>query len=134
MAIQLSVAVRNARLNAVETAIGASPYLQIRSGAAPASASSAATGTLLVEIPLPADWMADAASGSKGKAGTWTANAAAAGTAGHFRVVDSTKATCHIQGSVSADDGTGDLKLVNTNLAVNQPVTISGFSLTDANA
>ena len=36
MAIQFSVSVRNARLDAIETTVGASPKLQIRTGAAPA--------------------------------------------------------------------------------------------------
>lgn len=61
MTIQLSTAVRNAMLDAIETAAGASAILQIRSGAAPASPSAAATGTVLSTINLPTDWMAGAA-------------------------------------------------------------------------
>ena len=43
MAVQLSVAVRNARLDAIETNIGTSAVLRIRSGAPPATCATAAT-------------------------------------------------------------------------------------------
>jgi hypothetical protein len=102
MALQLSVAARNALLDAIETAAGASPTLEIRTGAAPANCAAADTGTLLASMALPADWMAAAASGSKALAGTWQdASADATGTAGHFRIKQG--ATCHAQGSVGAN-------------------------------
>ena len=41
MAVQLSVAVRNAMLDAIETAIGTSAVLKIRTGAPPASVATA---------------------------------------------------------------------------------------------
>lgn len=134
MTIQLSVAARNARLDSFETATGASAKLQIRSGAQPASCAAAATGTLLCEIALPADWMAAASGGTKALAGTWQASAAAAGTAGHFRIVDNAGTTCHMQGSVTATGGGGDMTLDNTSIAAAQVVTITGFTLTDGNA
>ncbi len=130
--MQLSVAVRNGRLDSIETVIGASPTLEIRSGAAPANCAAADTGTLLASMALPADWMA-AAAGAKAKSGTWEDLAAdAAGVAGHFRI--KAGATCHIQGSVTASGGGGDLQLVNTNIAVGQSVTITAFTITDGNA
>ena len=70
MALQFSVTVRNARLDAVETAIGASAVLKIRSGAAPANCATADSGTVLATCSLPSDWMAAASSGSKAKSGT----------------------------------------------------------------
>ena len=83
MALQYSTTVRNAQLDALETAIGASAILRIYSGAMPANCAAAATGTLLAEMNLPADWMASAASGSKAKSGTWSDTAAnASGVAG----------------------------------------------------
>ena len=82
MAIQLSTAVRNARLDAIETTIGASAVLKIRTGAAPADVATADSGTVLATLSLPADYMAAAASGSKAKSGTWEDTSAdAAGTA-----------------------------------------------------
>ena len=57
MAIQLSVVVRNARLDAIETAIGASAILKVRTGAVPANCAAADSGTVLATVNLPADWM-----------------------------------------------------------------------------
>lgn len=134
MAVQLSVAARNARLDAIETTVGASAKLQIRSGAQPATAATAASGTLLCEIALPADYMAAASAGSKAKSGTWSGTGAAAGTAGHFRVVDTAGTTCHIQGSITATGGGGDMTLDNTSIASGQTVTVNTFTLSDANS
>lgn len=134
MALQLSVAARNARLDSIETVVGATAKLQIRSGAQPANAGTAASGTLLCEITLPSDWMAAASAGSKAKLGTWSGTGAAAGTAGHFRVVDNAGTTCHLQGSITATSGGGDMELDNTSIAVSQTVTVNTFTLSDANA
>lgn len=135
MAIQFSVAVRNARLDAIETAIGASAIMRIRTGAAPASCATADSGTVLATLNLPADWMAEAASGSKSMSGTWQdASADASGTAGHFRIYDSTGTTCHLQGTVTATGGGGDLQVDNVNFAVGQSFTVTSFTLTDGNA
>jgi hypothetical protein len=135
MAVQLSVAVRNARLDAVETNIGTSAVLRIRSGAPPATCATADSGTLLAEMSLPSDWMAAAASGSKALSGTWQdLSANAAGTAGHFRIYDSGGTVCGIQGTITATGGGGDMTLDNTSIASGQQVTITSFTLTDANS
>ena len=135
MAIQLSTSVRNARLDAIESQIGTSPILKIRSGSVPASCATADAGTVLAALTLPSDWMAAASGGSKAKSGTWEdASADAAGTAAHFRIYDSTGTTCHLQGTVTITGGGGDLTLDNTNIAVGQDVIITGFTLTDGNS
>lgn len=137
MAIQLSTTVRNARLDAIETAIGTSAILRIYdlSGAAPANCAASITGTVLVEMTLPSDWMAAASSGSKAKSGTWEDTSANAdGVADFFRVFANDGTTCHIQGTVTTTGGGGDMTLVNTSINTTQPVTISGFTLNEANA
>lgn len=135
MALQLSVAARNARLDAIETTAGASAILKIVSGAAPADCATAASGTVLATINLPADYLSAAASGAKAKLGTWQdASADATGTAGHFRIYDSAGTTCHMQGTVTATAGGGDMTLDNTSIAAAQVVTVTSFTLTDANA
>jgi hypothetical protein len=102
MAVQLSVTVRNAELDAIETAIGVSPKLQMWSGAPPASCAAAATGTKLVEDTLASDWAANASGGSKSFNNTpITGTGLAGGTAGHFRIVDNAGTTCHKQGTIS---------------------------------
>lgn len=133
MVMQLSVAVRNARLDAIETTIGVSPTLEIRSGAPPANCAAADSGTVLATLTLPADYLANAASGSKVLAGTWQDLLAdASGTAGHFRV--KAGVTTHIQGTVTQTGGGGDMTLVNVILAVNQQVDVTSFTLSDGNA
>lgn len=133
MALQASTTVRNAMLDAVETTIGASPTLEIRSGAVPASAAAADSGTLLASMALPADWMAAAASGSKGLSGTWQDAAAdATGTAGHYRIKQG--ATTHLQGTVTATGGGGDMTLDNTSIASGQSVSITSYTLTQSGA
>lgn len=135
MALQFSVAVGNARLDAVETTIGISAVMQIRSGAPPADCAAVSTGVVLATLALPSDWMAAAAARSKAKAGTWTdASADAAGTAAHFRVFESTAVTAHMQGTVTATGGGGDMTVDNAVFAAGQSFTVTGFTLTDGNA
>lgn len=137
MAVQLSIAVRNARLDAIEVTTGATAVLRIRTGAQPATCATADSGTVLAEMTLPANWMADAAAGAKALSGTWEDLAGnAAGTAGHWRIYESTGTTCHLQGSCSLPlaDPIGDMVLTNTNIAVGQAVTVTAFTLTDGNA
>jgi len=134
MAIQLSVAVRNARLDAIEATTGTGALLELRTGAKPANCAAADAGTLLAQMTLPTDWMAAAASGTVALAGTWQVNASGDGDAAHFRIKDSGDTTCHLQGTVTATAGGGDLELDNVTLANGQQVTITGFTLTDGNA
>lgn len=135
MTLQKSVAVRNAQLDALETAIGASAVLRIRSGAVPANCAAADAGTVLATVNLPADWMAAAASGSKAKSGTWEDTSAdGAGTAAHFRIYASDGTTCHLQGTVTATGGGGDMTVDNVNFAAGQGFTVSSFTLNAGNA
>lgn len=132
MAVQFSVAVRNARLNAIEATIGTSPKLQLRTGAQPATCATADSGTLLIELTLPSDWVGAGSSGATALAGTWTGTAVAAGTAAHYRIKDSAGTTCHEQGSVGL--GTGDLSLDNNVIAINQVISIPTWATTDGNS
>ncbi len=53
MAIQLSVAVRNARLDQIEATIGTGAIIRIRTGAQPADCATADSGTILSAMTLP---------------------------------------------------------------------------------
>ncbi len=135
MAFQFSTAVRNAMLDAIETAIGTVPILKIRTGAVPANCATADAGTVLATMTLPSNWEADASAGAKVLAGTWSdASADATGTAGHFRIYDSGGSTCVCQGTITATGGGGDMTLDNTSIAAAQAVSISGFTLTAGGA
>ena len=133
MTIQLSVAVRNARLDTIESTIGASAILRIRSGAVPASCATADAGTVLATITVPADWAAAASAGSKTYLGTWQdASADATGTAAHFRLYDSGGTVCHMQGTVGTS--ATDMIVDSVNFTAGQSFTVNSFTLTDANA
>ena len=135
MSGQFSVAVRNARADVIETTIGASAVLKVRTGAVPASCATADSGTVLSTVTLPADWMAAASNGSKAKSGTWQDTSAdATGTAAHFRIYASDGTTCHIQGIVTATGGGGDMTLDNVSLASGQTFTVTAFTINEGNA
>ena len=135
MAINLSVTVRNAKLNAVESTVDVAPILRIYTGTKPANTAAAATGTLLVEMTLPSDWMGAASSGQKAKAGTWQdASANDTGDAGYFRIYDSAGTTCHIQGTVTITGSGGDMTLNKVNITTGDNVEITSFTLIEGNA
>lgn len=135
MAIQLSTAVRNARLDAIESTVGTSAIIRIRTGAAPANCGTADSGTILAELTLPSDWMANASGGTKALAGSWQdLSANNTGTAAHFRLYDSAGTTCHMQGTVTATGGGGDMEVSSTSFTAGQSFTINTFTLTDGNA
>lgn len=119
-------------LDAIETAIGTAPRLEIRTGAAPATCETADSGTVLATVPCPSDWLAAAVSGSKAKSGTWEDTSADAdGTAAHFRIYTSGSSTCHIQGTVSSS--AADMTVDNIVFAAAQAFTITGFTITSGN-
>lgn len=135
MALQLSVAVRNARLDSIETTIGTLAVLKLRTGAQPATCATADSGVVVATMSLPSDWMSAAAAGAKALLGTWEdLSADNAGTVAHFRIYESTATTCGLQGSVSITAGGGDMTLDNDVVAAAQKITITTFTLTDANS
>lgn len=135
MALQYSVTVRNAKLDAVETAIGTSAVLKIRTGSVPATCATADAGTVLATLTLPSDWMAAASSGSKAKSGTWEDTSADnAGTAEHWRLYASDGTTCHAQGTVTVTGGGGDMTVDSTAFSAGQSFTVTTFTLTAGNS
>lgn len=133
MAHQYSVTVNNARLDQIESTIGTAPLLRFFTGSMPANCAAASTGTQLASQALPSDWLAAAGSGQKVKAGTWTGTFSAAGTVGYFRIFDSAGTTCHLQGTVTATGGGGDMTLDNNVAANGQAWTVNTFQINAAN-
>ncbi len=107
MAIQMSVAMRNARLDAIETTLGTAARIRIYSGA---GGSKSMSSTPLATTGL------------------------AAGTAGHYRLTDNAGTTTHMQGTVTATGGGGDLTVDNTSIAASQAVNITGWTFTEPGA
>ena len=131
--MQYSTSVRNARLDAMEQSIGASPTLRIRTGAPPATCQTADSGTVIATVQLPADWLAPAAGGTKSLSGVWRdASADAAGTAGHFRIYDA-GGTCDVQGTCGIAGSGADMILQNTNFQAGQEFTVTRFDITEGN-
>ena len=139
MATRLPNASQQAAADAVVDRIdvgvtNATGRLRIYTGAQPADADDAATGTLLVEILL-----ANPAYGAANTSGTAallstprSAAATAAGTAGWFRVLNRDNAGVY-DGSIraTADTDTGqELVLDNTSIAGGQTVNISSLGYT----
>lgn len=137
MSLQYSTTVRNAQLDALETAVDVSAVLKIYdlTAGAPANCAAAITGTVLATISLPSDWMAAASAGSKAMLGTWQdASADNAGVADFFRLFASDGTTCHAQGTVTLGGGGGDMTLDNTNITAGQSVTVTSFTVSAGNA
>jgi len=141
MALQYGTTLRNNQLDQVESTTGVSAKLRLYSGSPPANCAAATTGTMLLNIDLPSDWMSAATGGAKAKLGTWQgtgdAGAGAGTNAGYFRLWNSTATTpstdCHMQGTVTVGGGGGDLTIDNTNIASAQVVTVSTFTITAGN-
>ena len=130
MALQFEATLRNAILDVIETNIGTSPVLTVRTGSVPGVGNSA-TGTLLSTITCPSDWAAAASGGAKAKSGTWQdTSAAASGTPGYFRLSTS-GGTAKIEGTAGV--GSGDLSFDST-VSLGGTVTVSTFTLTAGNS
>lgn len=132
MTLDFATAVQNGMLDAIETAVGTSAVLKIRTGAPP-GIGSADSGTVLATLNLPSDWMNNASGGTKTLLGTWQDSSADAdGDAGHFRIYQTDGTTQMIEGTCG-DIGTEDLVLDNATIATGQQVTITAFTLTAGN-
>ena len=109
--------------------------IMIYTGSVPANCAASTTGTKLVEWDLASSWAGAASSGTKSLSPTpLSATAVATGTAGYYRVFASDGTTCHMQGTVTASGGGGDLTVDNTSLTSSQTCNITSWALTDANA
>lgn len=125
----------------------ANGVIEIYSGAQPATADAAPTGTLLGTVTLASGaftpgvatnglTFAAAANGVASKSGTWSMNAAVAGTAGWARfkgnAVDAGAAgnTTNSRMDMAVGVTGADLNLSNIALTVGLPVTIDTFTFT----
>lgn len=133
MAFQFSTTVRTNAVGTIETTVGSAPTLKIYSGSTPSSCAAAATGTELASGTLPSDWLSAASGGSVNIANSpWTLTGVAAGNGGYFRILSGS--TCHIQGSVSATGGGGDMTLDNISIASGQTINVNSFTMTAGGA
>ena len=130
MALGYVATLRNAQLDAITTAVGASAKIRIYSGTRPATGGTATT--LLAELPCSATF-APAASGGvlTVNAITSDASADATGTASWFRVLTSGNAAV-IDGDVGTSGS--DLNLNSVSLTAGGSVAVTSFTITAGNA
>ena len=131
MTIALATTLRTARADAITTAAGNAALLRIYDGTRPATGGTATT--LLAELTCGTPFAAGAASGvlTLG-AVTQDSSANATGTATWFRIVKSDGTTFVMDGSCGTSGS--DLNLVTTSITSGQPVQVTSFVLTEANA
>lgn len=134
MTLTYSTDIANARLDAVESTIGASAILKIRTGAPPATVADASTGTVLATCNLPSDWMAAASARQKAKSGTWEDTSADAnGAAGHFEITASDGTTVGMRGTVTLTGGGGDMTVDSVDFTAGQAFSVTSFTITAGN-
>lgn len=133
MVTRIPTNVRNAMANAAVDLIdaGSGPgTVQIRTGAQPASAGTAASGTLLGTLTLSDPAFGDAATGTAtAGAITGDSSADATGTAGWYRVLDSTGATV-MDGAISEAGGGGDMILDKVAIVAGGTIAINSWTVT----
>ena len=128
MALQLDTDIRNDLLDGIDSVFNAGT-VKIYSGAQPADADTAASGTLLATVDVDADAFNAASAGAKTKQGTWQeASAIATGTAGWFRLANGADSR-RIDGDVTVTSGGGVLELDSVSITSGQVVTITTFTL-----
>lgn len=128
MAVNVNDNLANDILAGINTTFD-SGTLEFRSGSRPATADTAASGTVLASITLPADSFATPSSRTMVKAGTWEDTSAdAAGTIGYARMKNAAD-TRRIDFTVTATGGGGDITVDNTVLAAGQDFLVTAASL-----
>lgn len=134
MALNLkhSTTLRNAQLDAITTAIGASGLLRIYSGTRPANVAASITGTKLAELTLNATFAPAASSGVLTANAIALVAAVAGGVATHFRIWKSDGTTAVLDGDVGTSGS--DLNLSTTTIINAGPVTVTSLVITAPNA
>lgn len=125
--------VRSAMADAAVDLIDAGPAagaVQIRTGGQPAAAGAAATGTLLGTLTLSDPAFGAAANGvATASPITGDSSADASGTAGWYRVLDSTGATV-MDGAISEAGGGGDMILSETDIVAGGTISVTSWTVT----
>lgn len=139
MATRINTAARNAACDAVVDLVdggAGAGVIRVYTGSQPATPGDAPTGTLLAEFTLSDPAFGSSANGVAALDVTpaLTDDGLAAGTAGWFRILDSTEAAGTglgiIDGSVTATGGGGQLELNSTTISVGVAVEITAGNVT----
>lgn len=139
--LKYSTGAKNAKLGAIglNSYIGGGALLSFYDGTKPASADTAlaASNHLLCQLVCNAATFGAVANGvlTAGAitAGTGKAAAGAGTTATFFRLTQANGTTVICDGTVGITDGNFDLELDNPNIAQNQNVSLSSFTIISGN-
>lgn len=129
LAAAIDTAATNAATTAFASTAGAGTTLEVRTGAAPATPETAATGTLLATVTI-GSW-----TGTSDGSGNITApnpaavTIAATGTAGHFRLKTS-GGTALLDGSIGGPSSGEDLILDDPDLVTGGSLDLGAPTLT----
>lgn len=122
---------RDAMLDAITTHAGNAALLRIYDGSRPATGGTATT--LLAELTCGTPFAAAAVNGVLTLGAiTQDASANATGTATWFRIVKADGTTHVMDGNVGTSGS--DLNLTTTSIVATQPVSVTSFVITEANA
>lgn len=128
MAVRLSASLANTLADAIDSALGNAGTIKIYTGSQPATADTAASGTLLATFTLGSPGFGAASAGVITLNGTpLTVAAAATGTAGWFRMATSGGSTI-LDGSVGTSGNQINLNTTSITSGVN--VTITSGTIT----
>lgn len=139
MTVRINTAARNAAADAIAALVngGSGPgVLRVYTGTQPATPATAPSGTLLAEFTLSDPAFAAAAAGASVLDITpaLTDSGITNGTAGYWRICDSTEAAGTglgvIDGSITATGGGGDLTMNTTTISTGVTVTITAGTVT----
>jgi hypothetical protein len=135
MALKFSDALRTARAQAISDFFsGGAGILRIYNGARPAKGAAITTQTLLSQHACSATFAGAPSNGVLTLNPVQTqSSAAATGGATWFRFLRADAATFVMDGDVSNQAGSGDLKLDDTNIVQNGAVAISSGIFTEGN-
>lgn len=137
MATRITQAAAKAACDAVVDLldVGGAGYIEVRTGSQPATANTAASGTLLATLALsnPAFGNATTASPSVATANAITSDtsADATGTAGWFRAYNNA-GTAIIDGSVTATGGGGDMTFDTVSFIAGGTVALTSWTVSHA--
>jgi len=121
----MTIRINDALGNAMTACVPDGGTLYVRTGTQPASANTAATGTLLVQMDTL--YFTTPTARSKSLTATVPGTAVAAGTAGWGRYSDG---TINVDGSVGIAGSGADFIISSTAIAINDVVTVQTMSFT----
>lgn len=129
MAFRKNDGLRNAQADALGNLFNGGK-LELRTGAQPADPDTAATGTLLAEIELPADAFGVSADGVITKLGTWNGVALATATVGWGRFYSADVAKTF---DVSVAESGADLIIDEEDMVEDTVVSVVAFQISVVN-